>query len=113
MPPEQLPRFSTCAEDVEAQASLAALLGPPFAVVFVVNYFCRPLLPQILELVAPKGILIFEAWAEGNQQFAKPKSAQVGDAENSGYLILGPYNKDPILLFRVLYKGLLCSETPR
>ncbi|CAE7241834.1 RIOX2 [Symbiodinium necroappetens] len=77
VPPEQLPRLSTCAEDVEVQASLAALLGPPFAVVLVVNYFCRPLLPQILELVAPDGILIFEAWAEGNQQFAKPKSAQV------------------------------------
>ncbi|CAJ1447340.1 unnamed protein product, partial [Effrenium voratum] len=58
--------------DVESSPANLGL----FDVVLVVNYACRPLLPWILELVALGGLLIFEAWAEGNEDFAQAASPQ-------------------------------------
>eukprot|EP00930_Biecheleria_cincta_P017221 TRINITY_DN13754_c0_g1_i1.p1 TRINITY_DN13754_c0_g1~~TRINITY_DN13754_c0_g1_i1.p1 ORF type:complete len:514 (-),score=87.04 TRINITY_DN13754_c0_g1_i1:1527-3068(-) len=53
------------------------LIGRQFALVLVVNYVYRPLLCRLQELVEPGGLLIYEAWAQGNEAFACPKSAAV------------------------------------
>lgn len=43
-----------------------------FDAVVVTNYLWRPLFPQILDCVAPGGLLIYETFAEGNERFGKP-----------------------------------------
>lgn len=45
-----------------------------FAGVVVVNYLHRPLLPRIIDAVAPGGVLIYETFARGNEEFAKPRN---------------------------------------
>ncbi|CAK9113950.1 unnamed protein product [Durusdinium trenchii] len=47
-----------------------------FDVLLVVNYASRSLLPKLLQLLKPKGLLIFESWAQGNEHFATPKDAE-------------------------------------
>ncbi len=43
-----------------------------FAGVVVTNYLHRPLLPFMVAAVAPGGILIYETFAIGNEQFGRP-----------------------------------------
>ena len=38
----------------------------------VTNYLWRPLLPAILQSVAPGGVLIYETFAAGNETVGKP-----------------------------------------
>ncbi len=50
---------------------------PPFAArrfagVVVTNYLFRPLLPALVQAVAPGGLLIYETFARGNERFGKP-----------------------------------------
>lgn len=53
-------------------------LGPwPFAGkrydgVIVTNYLYRPLLPLLMESVAPDGLLIYETFAVGNERYGRP-----------------------------------------
>lgn len=47
-----------------------------FAGVVVTNYLYRPLLPFIVAAVAPGGILIYETFAIGNEQFGRPSRAE-------------------------------------
>jgi SAM-dependent methyltransferase len=72
------------AEALAASAGLGELVtadienGPwPFAgrtfdAVVVTNYLWRPLLPAIVECVAPGGVLIYETFAAGNETVGKP-----------------------------------------
>ena len=72
------------AEALEAAAGLGELVtadienGPwPFAgrtfdAVVVTNYLWRPLLPAIVDAVAPGGVLIYETFAAGNETVGKP-----------------------------------------
>jgi SAM-dependent methyltransferase len=46
--------------------------GRAFAGVVVTNYLWRPLLPAIVEGVAPGGVLIYETFAAGNETVGKP-----------------------------------------
>jgi hypothetical protein len=46
--------------------------GRTFAGVVVTNYLWRPLLPSIVECVAPGGVLIYETFAIGNETVGKP-----------------------------------------
>jgi SAM-dependent methyltransferase len=46
-----------------------------FAGVVVTNYLYRPLLPFIVAAIAPGGILIYETFAIGNEQFGRPSRA--------------------------------------
>jgi len=46
--------------------------GEAFDAVVVTNYLWRPLLPQIVDSVAPGGVLIYETFANGNQTVGKP-----------------------------------------
>ena len=46
--------------------------GRRFAAVVVTNYLWRPLLPTIVQSVAPGGVLIYETFAAGNETVGKP-----------------------------------------
>lgn len=48
------------------------LEGRQFAAVVVTNYLWRPLLPVIVDSVAPGGVLIYETFAAGNETVGKP-----------------------------------------
>lgn len=45
-----------------------------FAGIVVTNYLHRPLVPAMLESLAPNGVLIYETFAVGNEQFGKPSN---------------------------------------
>jgi SAM-dependent methyltransferase len=46
--------------------------GRAFQGVVVTNYLWRALLPQIVDSVAPGGVLIYETFAAGNESVGKP-----------------------------------------
>ncbi len=48
--------------------------GQTFAGVVVANYLYRPLLARLVEAVAPGGMLIYETFAIGNEQFGRPRN---------------------------------------
>ena len=48
------------------------LAGRAFGGVIVTNYQWRPLWPQILESLAPHGVLIYETFSIGNETVGKP-----------------------------------------
>ena len=48
------------------------LPGRRFAGVVVTNYLWRPLLPRIVDSVAPGGVLLYETFAHGNATVGKP-----------------------------------------
>lgn len=48
--------------------------GQAFAGVVVVNYLHRPLLPRLLDALAPGGVLIYETFAAGNERFGRPRN---------------------------------------
>jgi SAM-dependent methyltransferase len=49
--------------------------GRSFDAVVVTNYLWRPLLPVIVQSVAPGGVLIYETFAAGNETVGKPSRA--------------------------------------
>jgi hypothetical protein len=51
------------------------LRGQRFDAVVVTNYLWRPLLPVIVDSVAPGGALIYETFAAGNEAYGKPSRA--------------------------------------
>jgi len=46
--------------------------GRRFGAVVVTNYLWRPLLPAIVDSVAPGGVLIYETFAHGNETVGRP-----------------------------------------
>ncbi len=46
--------------------------GRRFDAVVVTNYLWRPLLPHIVDAVAPGGVLLYETFAQGNETVGKP-----------------------------------------
>lgn len=48
------------------------LAGERFAGLVVTNYLWRPLLPRLLDSLAPGGVLIYETFAAGNETVGKP-----------------------------------------
>lgn len=45
-----------------------------FAGIVVTNYLHRPLLPSLFASLAPSGVLLYETFAKGNEQFGKPSN---------------------------------------
>ncbi len=45
-----------------------------FAGIIVTNYLRRPLIPHIIEAIAPGGILIYETFGQGNERFGRPRN---------------------------------------
>ncbi|MEX3932656.1 class I SAM-dependent methyltransferase [Paraburkholderia phymatum] len=65
--------ITTLAADIEnCPWPLAA--GVRFAAVVVTNYLHRPLFPQLLDALAPAGVLIYETFARGNEAVGKPSN---------------------------------------
>lgn len=48
--------------------------GRCFNAVVVCNYLWRPLWPVILDSLEPGGFLIYETFAQGNEQFGRPRN---------------------------------------
>ncbi|HEY1997445.1 class I SAM-dependent methyltransferase [Paraburkholderia sp.] len=66
-------RITTLAADIEA-APWPLPGDAKFAAVVVTNYLHRPLFPQLLQALAPAGVLIYETFAQGNQRVGKPSN---------------------------------------
>ena len=49
--------------------------GRQFGAVIVTNYLWRPLLPTLVDSVAPGGVLIYETFASGNETVGRPARA--------------------------------------
>ena len=61
--------------DIETGAEGAwPFAGRHYGGVIVTNYLHRPLLPMLIDAVAPGGILIYETFAKGNERFGKPSN---------------------------------------
>jgi len=45
-----------------------------YAAVCVTNYLHRPLLPTLVDALAPGGVLIYETFAVGNERYGRPKN---------------------------------------
>lgn len=50
------------------------LPGEVFDAIVVVNYLHRPLLPHLLDALAPAGTLLYETFATGNERFGRPSN---------------------------------------
>lgn len=48
--------------------------GEQFAAVVVTNYLFRPLLPRLVQCVAPGGVLIYETFAAGQERIGRPSN---------------------------------------
>lgn len=58
------------AADLEAE--LWPLVGMSFAGIVVTNYLWRPRFDDLLALLAPGGVLIYETFMRGNEAYGKP-----------------------------------------
>lgn len=67
------PQVEVLAFDLESGAPLP-FAGRRFAAVVVTNYLHRPLLPALVESVAPGGLLLYETFAAGNERFGRPSN---------------------------------------
>ena len=52
------------------------LAGRSFAGIVVTNYLWRPRLPDLLALLAPGGVLIYETFMLGNEAYGKPSNPE-------------------------------------
>ena len=68
-----LPGIEPLQADLE-DGSPWPLPGRRFSAVVVTNYLWRPLLPTLVEAVAPGGVLIYETFACGNERFGRPRN---------------------------------------
>ena len=67
-------RVQTITADIEAGPWPLMRQGAPqaFDAVVVTNYLWRPLLPTIVNSLAPGGVLLYETFADGNAAVGKP-----------------------------------------
>lgn len=66
--------IATLRHDLEAEAAVWPFAADRFAGIVVTHYLHRPLFPHILASLAPGGVLIYETFAQGNEQFGKPSN---------------------------------------
>lgn len=72
-------RIRTELVDLESdrQRSAQQLLSPArFSGIVVTNYLYRPLLPALLPSLKPGGLLIYQTFMRGNEQFGKPSNPE-------------------------------------
>lgn len=48
--------------------------GRSFGAAVVTNYLHRPLMPALLDAIAPGGVLLYETFMAGNERFGKPSN---------------------------------------
>jgi SAM-dependent methyltransferase len=64
-------------EIIEADLENGAALpfaGRRFAVIIVTNYLWRPILPRLAAALAEGGVLIYETFGRGNEQYSRPRN---------------------------------------
>jgi SAM-dependent methyltransferase len=66
--------ITTCRLDLEGDDAAWPFEEERFAGIVVTNYLHRPLFPDLLRSLAPGGLLIYETFALGNEQFGKPSN---------------------------------------
>lgn len=64
--------IATACLDLEGE--VWPLAGRQFAGIVVTNYLWRPRLPDLLALLAPGGVLIYETFMDGNAAYGKPSN---------------------------------------
>lgn len=64
--------IETACMDLEGESW--PLAGRQFGGIVVTNYLWRPRFPDLLALLAPGGILIYETFMVGNEAYGKPSS---------------------------------------
>jgi SAM-dependent methyltransferase len=69
---QSVPGISAMQADLEGEDW--PLAGQQFAGIVVTNYLWRPRLPDVLALLAPGGVLIYETFMLGNEAYGKPSS---------------------------------------
>lgn len=72
LPDELRPQLSIVAADLE-NGSPWPLPGQTFDAVIVVNYLHRPLFADLLSSLAPRGLLLYETFAQGQEKLGKPR----------------------------------------
>jgi SAM-dependent methyltransferase len=60
--------------EADIEAGPWPFVGRPFDAIVVTNYLHRPLLPILVDSLEPRGILIYETFARGNERFGKPSN---------------------------------------
>lgn len=70
----QLDGVEAVAADLEDGSPWPLPAARRFAAVIVTNYLYRPLLPRLLDVLAPGGVLLYETFAQGNETLGKPSN---------------------------------------
>jgi SAM-dependent methyltransferase len=80
-----LDRAVEAVDDLEGSAEIIAadledgspwpLAGRQFDGIIVVNYLHRPLFPVLFDALSPRGVLIYETFALGNERYSRPRNA--------------------------------------
>lgn len=91
------PRLERIAADLEEADGAWPLEDRRFALVVVTRYLWRPILARLFDAVAPGGVLIYETFAVGQEQFGRPRNPDFllrpgelrARADALGYEILG------------------------
>ena len=75
--PEVVQAAATLGEAIAADLENAPwpLPGRLFGAVVVTNYLWRPLLPTLVQSLAPGGVLLYETFASGNETVGRPARA--------------------------------------
>ena len=68
------PRLTVIETDLEQDADPWRPASAAYGAVVVTNYLWRPLLPALVDAVAPGGMLLYETFALGNERFGKPSN---------------------------------------
>jgi SAM-dependent methyltransferase len=68
------PGITTIEADLEAQGAEWPFAPGRFAGIVVTNYLHRALMAQIAASLKPDGVLIYETFAIGNEEFGKPSN---------------------------------------
>jgi len=68
------PGIVTEQRDLETEGMAWPYEEGRFAGIVVTNYLHRPLFPHLFLSLAPDGLLIYETFAAGNEQFGKPSN---------------------------------------
>lgn len=62
------------ARQLDLEGDAWPLTGRCYAGIVVTNYLWRPRLPDLLALLAPGGVLIYETFMRGNETYGKPSN---------------------------------------
>ncbi len=73
-----MPNTTVISAELEGRSCPFGPGGPleamTFDAVIVVNYLFRPLMAGLINAIAPGGVLIYETFSRGNEEFARPRN---------------------------------------